>query len=101
LATGSSWEVCDTYTGSDHAGIICSIWARIGPSRLPKTVTGYTTETLDVEIVQMLFEGFSASDLGEYPASLISDYIKLACNAAIHRKERTHSEVLYSGGTKI
>jgi len=49
----------------------------------------------------MLFEGFSASDLGEYPASLISDYIKLACNAAIHRKERTHSEVLYSGGTKI
>jgi len=39
--------------------IICSIRARNGPSRVPKTVTGNKTEALDVEMVQMLFEDLS------------------------------------------
>jgi len=35
LASGSSWEVSDTYTGSDHAAIICTINSRSGPPRVP------------------------------------------------------------------
>jgi len=61
LASGSSWEVSDTYTGSDHAAIICTINSRIGPPRVPKTVPGYKIETLDVEMVQMLFNDLSTS----------------------------------------
>jgi len=30
LATGSSWEVSDTYTGSDRAAIICTMRSRNG-----------------------------------------------------------------------
>jgi len=30
LASGSSWEVSDTYTSSDHAAIICTINSRNG-----------------------------------------------------------------------
>jgi len=48
LASGSSWEVSDTYTGSDHAAIICTIETRNSPPRVPKTVPGYKIETIDV-----------------------------------------------------
>ncbi|XP_044317747.1 uncharacterized protein LOC123038120 [Drosophila rhopaloa] len=67
LASGSSWEVSDTYMGSDHAAIICTIKPRNGPPRVPKTVPGYKIETLDVEMVQMLFENLSTSEKGEKP----------------------------------
>ncbi|XP_070854648.1 uncharacterized protein [Drosophila suzukii] len=65
LASGSSWEVSDTYTGSDHAAIICTISSRKGPPRVPETVPGYKIETLDVEMVQMLFEDLSTSGSAE------------------------------------
>jgi len=65
LASGSSWEISDTYTDSDHAAIICTINSRNGLPRVPKTVPGYKTEKLDVEMVQMLFEDLSTSGSAE------------------------------------
>jgi len=59
--SGSSWEVSYTYTGSDHTAIVCTKKSRNGPPRVPKTVQGYKIETLDVEMVQMLFEDLSTS----------------------------------------
>ncbi|XP_070075724.1 uncharacterized protein [Drosophila takahashii] len=67
LASGSSWEVSDTYMGSDHAAIICTIKSRNGPPRVPTTVAGYKIETLDVEMVQMFFEDLSTSEKGKKP----------------------------------
>ncbi|XP_070851501.1 uncharacterized protein [Drosophila suzukii] len=74
LASGSSWEVSDTYTGSDHAAIICTINSRNGPPRVPKTVPRYKIETLDVEMVQMLFEDLSTSGSAEERANHIAEH---------------------------
>jgi len=62
--------------------IICSIRARNGPSRVPKTVTGNKTEALDVEMVQMLAEERSHH---------IEYCTKLACDAARQRKGKNPS----------
>jgi len=51
VATEFSWKVSDTFMGSDNTEIIFSIKARNSPSRVPKNVTGYKTETLDMEMV--------------------------------------------------
>ncbi|KAH8366822.1 hypothetical protein KR084_012537 [Drosophila pseudotakahashii] len=91
LVSGSSWEVSDTYMGSDHSAIFCTINSRNGPSRVPKTVSGYTIETLDVEMVQMLFENLSTSGSAKERANHIADYTKLACDASMQRKGKTPS----------
>jgi len=91
LASGSSWEVSDTYTGSDHAAIICTINSRSGPPRVPKTVPGYKIETLDVEMVQMLFEDLSTSGSAEERANHIAEYSKVACDASMQRRGKTPS----------
>ncbi|KAH8351776.1 hypothetical protein KR084_006533, partial [Drosophila pseudotakahashii] len=91
LATGSRWEVSDTYMGSNHSAIICTINSRNGPSRFPKTVSGYKIEMLDVEMVQMLFEDLSTSGTAEERANHIADYTKLACDASMQRKGRNPS----------
>jgi len=84
LASGSSWMVSDTYTGSDHAAID----SRKGPPRVPKTVPGYKIETLDVEMVQTLFEDLSTSGSAEEWANHIAEYTKVACDASMQRRRR-------------
>jgi len=79
LASGSSWEVSDTYTGSDHAAIICTISSRNVPTRVPKTVQGYKIETLDVQTLQMLFEDLSIIGSAE-ETNHIAEYTKVACD---------------------
>jgi len=91
LGSGSSWEVSDTYTGSDHAAIICTIISLSGPPRVPKTVPGYKIETLDVEMVQMLFEDLSTSGSAEESANHIAEYTKVACDASMQRRGKIPS----------
>jgi len=91
LASGSSWEVSDTYTGSDHVAIICTINSRSGPPLVPKTVPGYKIETLDVEMVQMLFEDLSTSGSAEERANHIAEYTKVACDASMQRRGKIPS----------
>ncbi|KAH8362502.1 hypothetical protein KR084_010327, partial [Drosophila pseudotakahashii] len=83
--------VSNTYMGSDHSAIICTINARNGPSRVPKTVSGYKIETVDVEMVQMLFEDLCTSGSAEKRANHIADYTKLACDASMQRKGKIPS----------
>jgi len=82
LALGSSWEVSDTYMGSDHIN---------GPPRVPKTVPGYKIETLDLEVVQVLFEDLSTSGSAEERANHIAEYTKVACDASMPRKGKIPS----------
>jgi len=83
LASGSSWEVSDTYTGSDHAAIICTINSISAPPRAPKTVPGYKIETLDVEMVQMLFEDLSTSGSAEERANHIAEQVDFYLTEAL------------------
>jgi len=92
LASGPSREVSDTYTGSDHAAIICTINSRNGPPRVPKTVPGYKIETLDVEMVQMLFEDLSTSGSAEERANHTAEYTKVACDASMQRRGKIPSK---------
>jgi len=54
-------------------------------------VPGYKIETLDVEMVQMLFEDLSTSGSAEERASHIAEYTKVACDASMQRRKKIPS----------
>jgi len=63
-------------------------------------VPGYKTETLDMEMVQMLFEDLSTSGLAEERANHIAEYTKVVCDASMQRRGKPHQEEdLHTGGT--
>jgi len=63
-------------------------------------VPGYKIETLDVEMVQKLFEDLSTSGSAEERANHFAEYTKVACDASMHRKGKSHQEEdLHTGGT--
>jgi len=65
---------------------------------VPRTVPGYKQETLDVEMVQILFEDLSTSDSAEKRANHIAEYSKTSCDASMQRKSH-QEECLHTGGT--
>jgi len=54
-------------------------------------VPGYKIETLDVEMVQMLFEDLSTNGSAEERANHIAEYTKVACDASKQRKGKIPS----------
>jgi len=58
---------------------------------VPRTVPGYKQETLDVEMVQILFEDLSTSDSAEKRANHIAEYSKTSCDASMQRKRKIPS----------